>query len=466
MARFFQLLTFHDGYLDAFYLQHPEVARMAYQDHLRALMEDGFGGGHLLAPYLADLGHAAGFTVVNSRPLQESWCRENGEPFPAWPEGEKELAARQVAAFAPDVLYLSESLGYDSRFLRTLPALPRLVLGWRAARISPDVDWTLFDAILSSGRHCLRIARERGARDAVYSFPGFAPFIADKVRGVPKIHDVVFCGPLTQEHGTCSALLTEIAKAPLGIRGDLRPAFFIHPLTPERIPAGVAMHDHGPRWGTDMYEALASARIVVNANIDIPGGEGPNMRLFEATGCGAFLLTERQHNIEVFFEPGVEVETFSSPSEMLDKIYYYLAHPEEREAIAARGHARCMKDYVQPRRALALDRLIRNELGSAEGVTDFGPDGARRAVDLLEQAEKLAAGGKPSEARELLGAAEALAGPGIFGLEHCRAVILDAEGDAEGSLWAARKEVLAHPENDRARCFFSQLMMSGAERTC
>lgn len=438
MLKFFQLLTFYDGYLAEFYSKHPEVATLGYEDHLRILVEDGFGGGHVIAPYLNKLGYKAGFTVVNSKPLQESWCRENGQPSPTWPEGEKELALRQVEAFAPDVLYLCEPLGYDSSFVRRLKRLPRLTLGWRAARITPNVDWSSFDAILSSSRHCLKTARERGARDSAYSLPGFAPSIASKVLKTPKLYDVVFCGSFTPDHEARNALLTEIAKAPLGIRGDITPAFFMYAPAPEAMPSGIAMHDHGPRWGLPMYQALASGRIVLNAHIDIADGEAPNMRMFEATGCGSFLLTERQYNLEAFFRPGVEIETFSDTSEMLDKIYYYLSHPKERETIAARGHERCMRDYTQDRRALAMDRFIHERIGT-------GP-----RVQLLDNA-RLAPAGSPTA--------------GALSMEYCRER-MPVDGDEMGKIIkAVQREVEACPENDRLRHFLSGLLKNHCTQT-
>lgn len=189
--RFYQLLTFYDGYLEDFYRRRPEIRDLPYAEHLRLLAGDGFGSGHLIAPFMTDLGHESAFAVVNSRPLQERWCREHGVPFPAWPQGMKELAALQIEAFGPDVLYLIDSIGFDSAFVRRLPRRPGLVLGWRAANIPDRVDWSGIDALLSSGRHCLRIALERGARRALYFNPGFAPALAQRVRGTAKEHDVV-----------------------------------------------------------------------------------------------------------------------------------------------------------------------------------------------------------------------------------------------------------------------------------
>ncbi len=80
------------------------------------------------------------------------------------------------------------------------------------------------------------------------------------------------------------------------------------------------------------------------------------------TGVGSFLLTEYHPNICEYFEPGVEIETFRDEKDLTDKILYYLAHPDEREAIAKRGQQRCLQQYSMQVRTAEFDRVIRRYL--------------------------------------------------------------------------------------------------------
>jgi len=84
-----------------------------------------------------------------------------------------------------------------------------------------------------------------------------------------------------------------------------------------------------------MHRVLKGSRIALNVGIDLAKGETGNMRMIEATGLGTFLLTEYQDNIRKYFEPGVEVETFSSQGELEEKIRFFLANESAREAIAS-----------------------------------------------------------------------------------------------------------------------------------
>jgi spore maturation protein CgeB len=108
-----------------------------------------------------------------------------------------------------------------------------------------------------------------------------------------------------------------------------------------------------------MYRVLARSRIVVNRHGDIAEGFANNMRLFEATGMGALLLTEEATNLGELFVPGQEVETYADADELVAKIRALLADEDRRAAIAAAGQRRTLDDHTYARRMVELDQILR-----------------------------------------------------------------------------------------------------------
>jgi spore maturation protein CgeB len=61
------------------------------------------------------------------------------------------------------------------------------------------------------------------------------------------------------------------------------------------------------------------------------------MRVFDILACGGFLIAEQSPALGELFELGVEVESWSSIPELIDKVRYFRAHPEQAETIALAG---------------------------------------------------------------------------------------------------------------------------------
>jgi spore maturation protein CgeB len=123
----------------------------------------------------------------------------------------------------------------------------------------------------------------------------------------------------------------------------------------------------GEAWGLDMYSVLAESKIVVNMHEAVAGGNANNMRLFEATGAGAMLLTDRGANLGELFEPGREVVTFDDAEDLIAKARHYLEHEDERLSIAAAGQARTLADHTYERRLPRVAERLERARASGSG---------------------------------------------------------------------------------------------------
>jgi len=326
----FQVFTFYDAYLDNFYANRPALAHAPFSTQMQELYRDGFGVLHVYAPALAELGSRASWVIANCEQAQRRWAAENGVQVSAanWRD---EILRAQIKSFAPDALYFLNSIDFDSRFTRTLETRPKAVIGWRAADIAPDIDWSDFDLIVSHLSVCREQAIRHGARQTEYFHPSVPKFLAEVTASHQREFDVVFTGQWTPQHHERNQIINAVAEA--SEREGFSFGLFLssHGCT---LPPAVARCNRGARWGQSMYQALRSGRVVLNAEIDLAAGEAGNMRLFETASVGSFLLTQHQRNIARYFTPGLHIDTYQSVTELLEKVRYYLKNSTQREAMA------------------------------------------------------------------------------------------------------------------------------------
>ncbi len=100
---------------------------------------------------------------------------------------------------------------------------------------------------------------------------------------------------------------------------------------------------------------------LVNGNTD----SGLNMRHFEITAAGGFMLCYHQEEIDAFFKVGKECDTFRTEEELLDKIHHYLTHPDERRAIALAGQKRTLGEHLYSHRLMRIKQILS---GSTSGT--------------------------------------------------------------------------------------------------
>jgi len=104
----------------------------------------------------------------------------------------------------------------------------------------------------------------------------------------------------------------------------------------------------GQAFGEEMTKLFNRAKIVLNIhkseNLDT------ETRIFEGLGCGAFVISEKLSAENPFTDGELYVEA-GTIDELEEKIAYYLAHDEERQAIAEKGYQEALSKHTYTARA-------------------------------------------------------------------------------------------------------------------
>jgi hypothetical protein len=381
MMKIFLVDTYYAAFLERLYSEQPGLKAAPYDQQKLALLDSCFGTSDFYSRHLRALGWDADDFIVNCRPLQSAWANENGAPYSelalkvpprffrlpvigkklASLPGLIEVAAAQIRAVRPDVLYCQDLSFFPPAALKALRPYVGMIVGQIACPTPPDEFLKGYDLILTSFPHFVPRFRAMGIASEYFRI-GFDPKASEKIGLVEKDISVSFVGGISRHHGKALPLLETLAeRTPI--------EFFGYGAENLSAQSPVRARHHGEVWGLDMYRALARSRITINRHINVAENNANNMRLYEATGMGALLITDMKDNLGDLFEIGKEIIAYSSPDECVELINYYVAHPEEAATIAKAGQQRTLRDHTYRARMVELSDILQRHVGERKNGT-------------------------------------------------------------------------------------------------
>lgn len=346
------LNTCYDAFLAHHYRQRPALLHADYDAQLRSINETFFGDSDFYSQGLGGGGIDAHDLVVNCLPLQQAWAAQHGSPESGW-----NLVVRQLEALQPDIVYVQDMAGTPAELLALLKRNGTFVVGQIACAVTTPIPFGLYDIVFSSFPHFVDTLRHHGIC-AYYQPLAFEPrVLSHLVNPTYTARDiqVSFVGGISSFHQTGGMLLERLAEqTPISIWG-----YGIQNVPPE---SATARRHLGEAWGLEMFSLLNRSKITINRHSEAAGSNANNMRLFEATGCGALLITDYKDNLNELFEIGREVVAYRSPEECVALARYYLEHPAEAEAIAQAGQARTLRDHSYTARMRKSGEILKRHL--------------------------------------------------------------------------------------------------------
>lgn len=225
---------------------------------------------------------------------------------------------------------------------------------------------------------------QQGGSKAVFWFPDAVANLGKHQSLLAGYDRIYFKNPplveqLTSIHGLPVKYLPEAANSTwhrpegdYGTASTIVVAGNIHPtraiLLDRLVQAGIPLSIYGPSMSAWMdfprlrkvhsgrsvvreekARTFRSARAVLN-NLHPAEYAGSNCRLFEATACGAVVLTEWRTGMEQLFAPDSEVVPFRSFNELVEACEQLLSDPECGRPIADAAALRSSRDHTYEQR--------------------------------------------------------------------------------------------------------------------
>lgn len=301
------------------------LSRFAYGKEERG---ENYDYVHFL-PALRRMGHDVRFIDTGARDLHGDFGDLNLD------------FVKSVVEFQPDVIFCV--LMHYEIWLETLDLVraktPAVLINW-----GTDDSWKFSQASRYFAQHvdlhvttssvAARAAKSEGLGNVMLSqWAAADDKLAAPTAARDCIHPVSFVG---SQYGYRAEWLAELRRA------GVEMVCFGH-----GSENGVVAADRIPEIFNKSMISLNFSGGTGNAPLVASDNRQIKARTFEVPGAGGFLLTERAPDLERYFTDGTDVATFASPSELIEKVRYYMAHSDERDRIAASGfvHTRDQHTY-------------------------------------------------------------------------------------------------------------------------
>ena len=121
----------------------------------------------------------------------------------------------------------------------------------------------------------------------------------------------------------------------------------------------------GQFWPAEMARLYAQSKIVVNASVN----QDVNMRVFEALGSGALLITDAAAGLEDLFEDGTHLVIYRRDEDLIPLVERYLADEATRWQIASAGRDLVLREHTYDRRVEEMLHIASQ--GSRGGPSPF-----------------------------------------------------------------------------------------------
>jgi spore maturation protein CgeB len=397
------ITTLYTDYITRVYSKNPNLSLQNYEYQKKILDYDSFGWSDFWSNSLKSLGYDVLDIRLNVKHLQFQWAKENDLPNTHHLSLER-ITLEQIKRFKPDILWFDH---YDPVLLKEIQqevTTIKLVMGWSGSAIYKTDAWNSMDLILSCAPEAVSYFNDNGLKSK-HIHHAFDPRINARLRDTNKTIDFCFIGQIMRGgdfHIHRERLLEEISsltnliifsssanyvqhgRIMLNIKmllSDLLEKIdeknikyinknkyilkLIYKLKSKfSIPVNRSLIKFlkSPVYGLEMYQTLLESWLTLNIHADSSPLYASNMRLFETTGVGTCLITDWKQNINDLFEPDMEVVTYRSTSECIEKVRWLLANPLEARKIAEAGQNRTFREHTFDKRVIQLDTIIQEEL--------------------------------------------------------------------------------------------------------
>lgn len=389
------------------YAKYRWLDTAEYHVQLGTVLDEPYGSHSGWQPVLKSRGHECETFFPGMVPLENAWMRENGLSNGTYPQSWR-ILIDQLRAFQPDVVYCSLSNNYHISIvdaIRDSVSSIRAIINY-AGSFTYDIHrLAKMHAVVTCSKEIRDALTDQGLRTyyVPHSFDMNVTRLVSNL-SVHRSNKMVFAGGLVRRKGlhmererllenvveavpmavytpaflqspvreavdwTVRKVASKTAGAILSIPAVAKPAslsFALRRLSRVELPSTPMVSTklrktfRPPVYGMDSYRMYMSYAVTLNHSGEYRTAE--NLRLFEATGVGACLLTDWKINLPDYFDIDSEIVTYKNAEECTDKATWLLSHPEEARRIGEAAKQKCTTQHTFENKVELFESIL-NEM--------------------------------------------------------------------------------------------------------
>lgn len=255
-----------------------------------------------------------------------------------------------VSQISPQYLFVIKGETLTSGVLEKIKSQGVITINWYPDNIG---SWGLIMKTARSYNYyisvCKYLTQKLNAAGRRTLYLPVADIADTSFKSTPKTYNLVFAGHKTQKRIEYFSTILDLGFTLWGY--------------PHWQQSQLANYYKGLLSITEMKQSFRRAKIVVNVST---GEKGvllsiANLKNFEATGVGTFVLSEYSTALAELFREDHEMVFFKSKQELRRKAIYYLRNGREREKIARAGWKRTRKDHTYKKRLMIIFNKITDD---------------------------------------------------------------------------------------------------------
>ena len=352
-----------------------------YNNILKSIFDTKYSVSDFLSEELSKRNYKCNEIIHNYNLIQNKWINEYGNNL-----RKEDVLLQQIKYYKPDILYIGNASLADSTLIKKIRkfSFVKLILCFHCAPFTPTIIKNLrgVDAVVTCTKGYQELISREVDKDVLLMQHAFNP--KQQLNSHEEIRDIdiSFIGSLFINKGLhlnrvelIYELMKKFKNNYIAINFSNKFFLYLGVLIFKSIIKFdflkkisffykliyVYCFSKKPIFGNKMLKILTKTKILVNTHIEDTKYAG-NMRLFEGTGCGCLLITDKKKDIDKLFKPNEEIELFSDKEDLIEKCKYYLINQDKLRKISKAGLKKTLSFHSYKIRASLLSNFIKKNI--------------------------------------------------------------------------------------------------------